>query len=287
MGRFSNSLALAKSSWQVLRHDKELVALPAISAVVTAVAMVPFAVGAFFTSVADTSAADGSGSPVSFVGYALVFVGYLVAAYVTIFFQAALILAANERLSGGDPTLGSAISAAASRAGHILPWAIISATVSMVLRAIQERSGLLGRIVIGLVGIAWTLVTFLVLPILVIEGTGVRDALSRSATTFKQTWGENVIGNAGIGLVGFLAALAGLAVCLPIVFLGVATDLLALVVLGIVVLVLWMILVSVFSTALTGVYQTALYRYAVLGESPNGFSQEQIAAAFVPRTGRF
>jgi hypothetical protein len=263
-------------------------ALPAISAVVTTIAMIPFAVGAFFTSVADTgSSSSSAGSATSLAGYAILFAGYLVAAYVTIFFQAALILAANERLAGGDPTLGSAIAAAGARAGHILPWAIISATVSMILRAIQERSGLLGRIVVGLVGIAWTLVTFLVLPILVIEGTGVRDALSRSATTFKQTWGENVIGNAGIGIAGFLAALAGLAVGLPILFIGIATDLLALVVLAVVALVIWMILVSVFSAAMSGVYQTALYRYAVLGESPHGFSPEQIASAFVPRRGRF
>lgn len=283
MGRFSNSVALVKSSWHVLAQDKELIALPAISGIVTAVAMVPFVAGAVLTSVAST----GEESGISPVGYVLTFLGYLVAAYVTIFFQSALILAANERFSGGDPTLGSALSAAATRAGHILPWAIISATVSMVLRMIQERSGILGRLVIGLVGMAWTLVTFLVLPILVIEGTGVKDALSRSASTFKRTWGENVIGNAGVGLVGFVGLLAGLVVCGPVIAIGISNELVAMTVGGIVVLVLWMILVSVFSAALSGVFQTALYRYAVLGEEPAGFTHEQIAGAFVPRTRRF
>jgi hypothetical protein len=133
---------------------------------------------------------------------------------------------------------------------------------------------------------AWTLVTFLVLPILVIEGTGVKDALTRSASTFKRTWGENVIGNAGVGLVGFVGILVGLLVCAPLVVLGVSSDLVALTVGAIVLFVVWAILVSVFSAALSGVFQTALYRFAVLGEEPAGFTHEQIAGAFVPRTRR-
>ena len=283
MSRFSNSVSLVKSSWHVLSQDKELIALPAISGVVTAIAMIPFVAGAFLASVSST----GGEAKVGPLSYVLAFLGYLVAAYVTIFFQSALILAANERLSGGAPTLGSALSMAAGRAGHILPWAIISATVSMVLRAVQERSGILGRIVIGLVGMAWTLVTFLVLPILVIEGTGVKDALTRSASTFKRTWGENVIGNAGVGLVSLAGMLVGLVVCGPIIAIGISNDLLAMTVGGVVLLVVWFIIVSVFSAALSGVFQTALYRFAVLGEEPAGFTHEQIAGAFVPRKRRF
>jgi hypothetical protein len=283
MSRISRSIALVRSSWQVLSHDRELIALPAISGLATAVCVAPFFAGAFLVGVS-TSGQDTQLSP---IGLVLAFLGYLVAAYVTIFFQSALILAANERFSGGNPTLGSAIRAAAGRAGAILPWAIISATVSMILRSLQERSGLLGRIVLGLVGMAWALVTFLVLPILVIEGTGVKDALTRSASTFKMTWGENVVGNAGIGLVGVAGVLIGLLVAGPIIAIGISGDLIAVTVAGIVVLVLWLIVVSVISSALSGVFQTALYRFAVLGDEPSGFSHEQIAGAFVAKSGRF
>lgn len=276
MGRISNSISLVKSSWGVLSQDKELMALPAISGVVSLVCVAPFVAGAFVT----TSATSGGDAQMAPLSYVLMFLGYLVGAYVTIFFQSALILAANERLSGGNPTLGSALSAATQHAGAILPWAIISATVSIILRAIQERSGFLGRIVIGLVGMAWTLVTFLVLPILVIEGTGVKDALTRSAGAFKRTWGENVVGNAGIGLVGIIGALIGLVVAGPIVALGISGDIVVMTVGGIALFVIWMILVSVFTAALSGVFQTALYRYAVLGEEPRGFTHDQIAGAF-------
>lgn len=286
MGRISNSMALVKSSWAVLAHDKELLALPIISGVVTVVAMAPFAASAFLVGIS-SSGTSSQGQTTSLMGWLFVFIGYLVAAYITIFFQSALILAANERMSGGSPTLGSALSAAMSRAGTILPWAVLSATVSMVLRAVQERSGLLGRIIVGLVGMAWTLVTFLVLPILVIEGASVKDALTRSAGAFKQTWGENVVGNAGIGIVSTLAVVVGLLIAAAIGAIGLAIDLVALVALAVIALVVWVLVVSVFSAALSGVFQTALYRFAVLGEAPTGFSQEQIVGAFRQRSRRF
>ncbi len=285
MGKLSRSWSLVSSSWQVLRHDKELLVLPALSAVVVVVCAAPFFGAAFLTSSTSGSGAEDS---VSFspVGYALMFVGYLIGSYVTIFFQAALIHAANDRLSGGSPTLGTAIAGAYARAGHILPWALLSATVSVVLRAVQERTGLIGRLVVGLVGMAWTLVTFLVLPILVIEGTGVKDALSRSAGAFKRTWGENVVGNAGIGLVSVLAMLLGVLVCAPLIVVGIGSDLLALTIGGLVLAVLWVIVVSVGTAALSGVFQTALYRYAVLGQDSPGFSAAQIHEAFRPKAGR-
>ena len=94
------------------------------------------------------------------------------------------------------------------RAGKILPWAIISATVSMILRAIEERAGFVGQIVAAIAGMAWAVVTFLVLPIIVIEGVGVRDAIKKSGNLFKRTWGENLAAQIGFSLIGFVAGAA-------------------------------------------------------------------------------
>ena len=234
------------------------------------------------------STAEGTSASFSLnpVAYVFIFLAYLIGAYVTIFFQAALILAANERLTGGSPTLGSALSAASANAGRILPWALISATVSVILQAIQERAGFIGRIVIGLVGLAWTLVTLLVLPILVIEQVGVKDAFTRSAAAFKKTWGENVIGNGGIGLVMMLIMLAGLALTVPVLVVGLNASSVPLAVIGGLLVVAVVILVSVFGAAMNGVFRTALYRYAVLGEEPAGFTHDQIAGAFRPKKKR-
>ena len=163
----------------------------------------------------------------------------------------------------------------------------MSATVSVVLRAVQERSGLVGRIVAGLAGVAWTLVTFLVLPIIVVEGTGVREAMRRGGAAFRATWGEHVAGHAGIGLVTGLAVLVGAMATLSITFIGASMGVTPLVVAGLVLLVLWVALVSVVGAALSGVYQTALYRFAVLGEEPAGFSAAQVSAAFEPKRSSF
>jgi len=235
------------------------------------------------TPAASGSTTTASSSGLSIGGWIALFVAYLLAAYMTIFFQTALILAANDRMSGGSPTLKSAISGAWSNAGRILPWALISATVSIVLKAVQERAGFIGKIVVGLVGMAWTLVTLLVLPILVIEHVSVKEAFTRSGSAFKRTWGENVVGNAGIGLVTLVAMLVGIAVTAPMIAIGASSDLWPLLGLGIALLVIWVILVSVFSAALSGVFRTALYRYAMLGESSSGFTDEQIAGAFRPK----
>ena len=278
VGTLQRSFTLVRTSWGVLRQDKELIILPVLSIITAGLLVLPFFIGAI--AIGATSDSDSLGP----VGWVLMFIGYLVGAYVTIFFQTALVLGANDRMTGGSPTLGSALSMAGSNAGRILPWAIISATVSVALQAIQERSGAIGRIVIGLVGLAWTLVTMLVLPILVIEQVGVKDALSRSATAFKRTWGENVVGNGGIGIVGLLGTLIGLVVAGPIVAVGVSRSNTGLVILGVALFVLWILLVSAFTSALSAVFRTALYRFAVLGEEPTGFTHEQIADAFRPRS---
>jgi hypothetical protein len=143
-----------------------------------------------------------------------------------------------------------------------------------------------GRIVIGLVGLAWTLVTLLVLPILVIEQVGVKDAFTRSAHAFKKTWGENVIGNGGIGLVVMLIMLGGLVLTLPVLFVGLSSGSVPVIVLGALLVAAVVIVISVFGAALGGIFRTALYRYAVLGEEPAGFTQDQIAGAFRPKKNR-
>ncbi len=289
MGTFARSWSLTKASWQVLREDKELAVLPAISSVASLILATPFFAIAALTASTNSSGAGSASTSTSsstslgIPGFIALFAAYLVVAYITIFFQSALILAANERMSGGNPTLKSALRGARANAGRILPWAIISATVSIVLAAIQERAGFIGKIVIGLVGLAWTLVTLLVLPILVIEGVGVKEALTRSAAAFKRTWGENVVGNGGIGLISGLAMLTGVLLCLGIIMIGVSTELWPLGVIGGILMVIWIILVSVFSTALSGVFRTALYRYAMFGESSLVYSQDMIENAFKPK----
>jgi len=272
---FRRSFALLKASWGVLSTDKELLWLPVISGICSLVVAASFGVPIFLTG-NETTSTGSSGFALGVPGYVLIALTYFVLAYVTIFFNTALVWAANERLEGRDATLGSALASARARAGVILPWAIVTATVSLIIRAIEERAGFIGRIVIGLIGVAWSLVTFLVLPLIVLEHVSVGAAIKESASMFKRTWGENMIGQGGVGLVALLAIL----VALPVAFLLFATGVTALIVAAIVLGTVWIVGVMIVTSALSVVFQTALYRYASSGTVPPGFTEDQIVGAF-------
>jgi len=260
-GRFSNSWALVKASAQVLKLDKELMVFPLLSGVasilVVASFVVPFAVTggwAFF-----------SGGEHTYAGYVLGFLFYLVQYTVIFFFNSALVGAALIRLEGGDPTVSDGLSIALSRLGTILGYAAIAATVGMVLRAISERSGIIGRLVVGLVGMAWTLATYLSVPVLVTQNVGPIDAVKESAALFKRTWGEQVVGNFGIGAAVMLMGLSWTLVAAGLIWFGISVLPAALIPV-VPISVLGYVFLALLSSALHGIYTAALYRYATHGE---------------------
>ena len=149
------------------------------------------ALGAF-----DAAAASGDPPTVLALG---TFVFYVLAYFVAIFFNTALVGAAMIRMDGGNPTLRDGLAIAWSRVGRIFGYAVIAATVGLLLRALEERVGWVGQLVLRLVGVAWTLATFLVVPVLVTRDVGPIDAVKESAALLRETWGENLIGTVGLG----------------------------------------------------------------------------------------
>ena len=271
------SWEIAKRSWAVLRADKTLAWFPVLSALGSVVVIA--ALGGLFlvAGIDDTS----TGTSLQPIGYVLIVVAYLALAMVQTYFLAGLVAGADQRLRGQDSSLRSALDIANSRLHRLLPWAVVTATVTMILQAIEERFGLIGTIVARLVGLAWNLVTFLVVPILVLEDLGVGDALKRSKDLFKKTWGENVMGQFGLGIVGFLLSVPGLL----LIGLGVAIGTVGLWVLG-AVGVVWLLVAAVIVSALSGIYRTALYHYAANGTVPGEFSGIDFEAAFRRRGDR-
>jgi hypothetical protein len=277
MGRLARSYALFTASLRVLRAHKDLAWFPVLAGIAGLLVAGAFLTPAFFTAHVQTG--DVQPTPGTWV---LLAAFYLVSAFVTIFFNAALISQADVALrgDGGVPGVGAGLAAAGRRWPALLGWAGVTATVSLVLRTLEERLGFLGQIVSSLVGMAWRVTTFLVLPVVLLEGTGVRDGVKRSVELFRRTWGENVAGTAGIGLVGFLLTLVGYAVFLGAGFLlGGSATMFVCVGLAIV----WTLLVAVFVTTLSGIYQTALYRYAADGVVPGEFAAVDFAGAFHAR----
>jgi hypothetical protein len=281
MGHFARSRQLATASWAVLRQDKELMVLPFLAAIASLVIGASFLVPVFLTSKAPDVAGETTLEPGP-LQYVLLFVMYVFLAYAAIFFKTALLCGADERMKGGNPTLSSAIAGAASRAGRILPWAVVSATVSVLLRAVSERSGALGRIVVGFVGMAWAVVTFLVLPVLVFEEVGVGEAVKRSTAMLRRTWGENLIVNTGIGILTMLLMIPAVV----LVVAGAATGTTVGLVTTVVIAALWVAVVACWGNAMSSVFQVALYRYATEGVAPASFAVADLPHAFTPRDAR-
>ena len=276
MGRISNTIALAKVSWRVLRKDRELLVIPVLSflASIAALALIWLPT----LSAVDTSGLAGKSEDPGAILLVVGVITAMVLSIVSVFFNGALVAGAYERLSGGDPTVRSALGRAVSRLPGLLPWAILTGTVGLVLQAARERAGWLGRFVVNMVGMAWETATFLVVPAVVIDDHGAVSGLKASASLLKRTWGENIAARVGFGLLGFIAIIPAVVVVAAAGALGGAA-----LVLGILVAVPYVALLVVVLTALNAVFQTALYLYATTGVVPTGFADSNLQASFSTR----
>jgi hypothetical protein len=272
MERISRGFRLLGASWEVLKADRELMLLPVFSFL----ALLAVA-GTLFAAAWGVGLPHNGESPTVF-HYFLIALFYFVSYFIGIFFNAAVVGAAMIRLNGGDPTLRDGIKAASDKIGKIAGWAAVAASVGLVLRALEERAGFLGRIVIAIVGAAWSAVTFFVVPILLFEPLGVVDSVKRSGSLFKQRWGEQFVGNVSIGLAMMILSL-------PVILLAVAIGA-AVVPLGIAVGVLGMGILSAAGGAMSGIFNAALYRFATTGTASGPFSEDDLRGAFRPRRGR-
>lgn len=280
--RLANSWELVRASAAVLRADKELVLFPVVSAVASILVAITFVVPLALSGTVDLATVDSQGVPAG--GYALAFLFYLVQYFVIFFCNAALVGAALIRLRGGNPTVSDGFSVAFQRVGAILGYAVVAATVGLVLRSISERGGPLSRLVASVFGLAWSLATYLVVPVLVVEGVGPIDAVKRSAGYLRKTWGEQIAGNLGMGVVFSLLALATLAVGVGGIVVVSATESATLMVIVAGLLVLALVAIGLVASALSGIYAAAVYRYAAEGQAGSFFPAELVRNAFRSRT---
>ncbi len=283
MSRMSNSWAMLKASATVLRLDTELLIFPLLSTLAVILITVTLAAPiVFFGGPEALEVLDDPG----YLAYSGGFVFYLVLYTVVFFFNAGLVGATLIRLDGGDPTVSDGMSIATKKLPAILGYAVIAATVGMVLRAIEERVGALGRIIVGFLGMSWALATYLTVPVLVTRDVGALDAVKESAGILKRTWGEQVVGNAGIGLASFIlfALMAATAVPLIILASSINEALVIPVVLSFVGGYFFLVLVT---SAIKGIYSAALYRFATTGGAGEHFDAALMQQAFRPKKNRW
>jgi len=268
------SWELVKASWQILMGDKKLLVFPVLSGFFTLLVVVSFILPLILTGAVFGGMAVGPAP-----WYVLLFLFYVVSYFVAIFFNTALITCVYARLQGRETSIGDGLSHAVRHIGSILIWAIVAATVGVILRAIGERSGIIGRITVALVGGIWSLVTIFVVPVLVLEDKGVVDALRESVALFRKTWGESVVGSVSIGVISGAIVIVGLLGVFAAFFARSVTVM----VLAIALFVILVAVVSVVASAMQGIFVTALYSFAKTGNVPAGFGKGVLENAFVPK----
>lgn len=285
MGKIRRSWGLVKASWAVLRADKELALFPIVSGICVAIA-IAILTGGFMLVTGDGAREiadrfeEGSNQSWSAADLVTLFLIYFVTVLIATFFNAALIGATLKRLRGGDPTFRDGLQMAFGRIGAILGYSAIAATVGLVIQLIRSRSNTAGDLAAGFLNIAWGVATFLVVPVLVAEDVGPTQAIKRSGSLLKKTWGEQIVGNASLGLVGFLATAVVAVIGLGLIWGASAVG--STVALGgaITVLIILVAIVAVIFSALNAIYKAAVYEYAADGVAAAAFGHDAMNNAF-------
>ena len=278
MGKIAYTFSMMRASWEVLKQDKELLLFPLFSSICCLLVMASFAIPMIATDSWQLPGQDAAGiHKVAY--YAVLFLFYFCNYFVIIFFNSAIVACAIFRMRGGNPTVSTGLSAAMARLPQIAGWALVAATVSLVLRAIENSNKKVGRIVAGILGMAWSLVTFLVVPVLVVERKGPFMALKESTRLLKKTWGEQLIGGFSFGLIFLLLAIPGIGLFV----LGVTAGSVVLTPILIVAGVLYLILLGLVQSTLQTIFQAAVYLYAKDGRAPAGFDEGALSASMHPR----
>lgn len=200
--RLQTGLRLAGQSTSVLRRNPILVVYPAVGGIAT-LAFVVTAIGGFVIG------GDTASPPITVAG---VFGVYLGSSFLTTFSVAALSWAAREVFAGRDPSVSAAFRAAVSHTPALLGWAVVSALVGVVLRAIEESSDLAGVIVSALLSLGWAALTYFVVPVIMFEDAGPTTMFQKSGQRVRETWGESIGSEIGVGLVTVLLMLPGVIV---------------------------------------------------------------------------
>lgn len=273
MGRISYTWSLMKSSMGVLKQDKELIIFALLSGICCLIVLASFTVP-MVVSEGFTLPSKDAPPEQQAVFYGILFLFYFINYFIIVFFNTAIISCALIRMKGGNPTLGDGFSASFSRLPQIAGWALISATVGLILRIIEDKNEKIGRFVAGLLGMAWTITTFLAVPVLVVEKKGPIAAFKESTALLKKTWGQQLAGNFGFGLVFFLLFLPGIGLIAAGIALGGNAILIF-----IAAAVLYFIIIALIQSTLQAIFQAAVYLYAKEGTAGTGFDESMLQGA--------
>ena len=286
MGIFQRSWEITKISFRVIKKDKELLIYPFLAAIFSMLFSVAILFPTIIYEMIQSGVPEDVLSAFSFVEYLIVFATYLGLALIATFFNVCVVYTVKTRFEGGNATLGSSFKFAFSKFHLIISWSLLTATVGLLLYILDRIAESLGnageiivRIIRGIIGMAWGIVTIFVIPGMVYYGLGPKDAIKKSVDTLGKTWGESIVRHFGMGFIQFLFFLLGAGIGSGIYFLTQSLGITGIIITVVVVFIYFLILTLVFNVA-NSVYNTALFVYADTGSIPQGYNKKLMSNAF-------
>jgi len=279
---FSDSLELVKENFRILNKDKELMLFPIISGFLI-ILLIGLVVGFFMYlfTVNPLNADKNSNVYLPFM-FPVIFLSYILIYFIAGFFNAGLITCAHIRLNGGDPTFMDGFNNAVQNIKKIFVWSLIAGTVGYILHGVSKRSGVLCKIIGFMGSLAWGLLTFFIIPVIIFEDLGIKESIKRSGDLFKKTWGENVIGQFSMMLFfvpGFLIFVLFPVIIFTFMEHGIPRDSIIRYI-WFVYEILSFVFLLIIIKSLQGIYITVLYHYASTGKIPSDYNPEFIQYAF-------
>ncbi|MBP7557414.1 MAG: hypothetical protein KA821_14155 [Chitinophagaceae bacterium] len=268
--RLSNGWKIAMNSFKVLNANKQLVLFPILSSISLILVIGSFVVGALAINGWNGDFLDENQNPI--LQYAILFVFYVINYFIIVFFNMALIHCTRLYFRGEQVSLSEGIRFSMSRIGVIFSWAVFAGVVGTILKAIQENSGIVGKIITGIIGIVWGVATFFVVPVIAYENKGPLQAFKRSSQLMREKWGESLAGNFSLGLIQFIGILV----------VGVVLFMLGYIIhpmVGIALAILGCFIVTAIISAAQTIFVSAVY-HNITNEPTVHFSQQLIDGLF-------
>lgn len=280
VGRIKAGWLLFKETWRFLMLDKELLWVPIITSALNILLF-----GTLFSLLIIVVLGGGDQLLENDVFlYAILFAIYVIGAFTLALAQAATANTVYVRAHGGDATLVDSLKAAFSHWFSLFLWSCITATVGVLLRWLSDRSRLLGKLVAALLGAGWAVLTYFVVPSMVIGKQTAFSSIGDSAKTFKETWGETLVSNISYGFIFLLINLFGLLSFGGLAVFFVANGLEALAIVPLVCVLLWLLLVGILGSAMNSILRTLLYIYAREQVIPQNFNSELLEKMLAKKT---
>ncbi|MEY2665482.1 MAG: hypothetical protein RLZZ480_587 [Candidatus Parcubacteria bacterium] len=283
IGKLRASWLLLKEAWRYLQADKELLAIPLISAILGIILLGAIITG-FLLSSGLEAIVPKEGQGLTLLQTGFVFGIYIVCAFSAAIGQAGISNTVFTRAHGGNATLGNSLKVAFAHWPSLFLWSVITSTVGVVLNSIAERSKLLGKIVVALLGSAWSVLTYFVVPAMVIDKKSAFASIGTSTSVFKRTWGETLVSNITLGAAFLIIHVAALCLFIGVVVLSIVLDVPIVTLPAFVLYFIWLFLAVLTSSALDGILRTLLYIYASESTYPPNFNSELLSQMLVRAT---